>query len=212
MKAARAQLALRTLLNPHASQWQKIPEAAVLLRAAPLHLQPSRYIRTKWADRPVGVVRSVAVKVGYSSRYMFLRLQWSDPLPNVDYGRGMTFPDAAAVMFPTSGHAPPVAMGSPDEPVNIWYWRADSSRPQNLRAQGPGTVEPIDGPELWARANWQSGQWHLVFARALGDGGPGNVSLRPGSRVLAAFAIWEGNNQERGGLKAVSHTWTEIIL
>ncbi len=212
MKAVRLQLALRTLLNPRSPQWQRVPEEVVPLMGTPLHLQPTRYIRAAWADRPYGAVRSLGVRVAFSSSHIFFRLEWPDPNRNVDYGDGTTFPDAAAVLFPLNGDAPLLTMGSPQAPVNAWYWRADLERPQNLVARGLGTVEGAEGPALWAQAYWEEGRWHLVLARALGEGGPTAVSLVPGGTVKVAFAVWEGGNQERAGLKAFSGYWRELEL
>jgi len=212
VKAARLQLALRTLLNPASPQWQRVPEEVVPLIGTPLHLQPTRYIRATWADRPYGVVRSLRVRAAFSSSHLFIRLQWPDPNRNVDRGDGTLFPDAAAVLFPLNGDAPLLTMGSPQAPVNAWYWRADLERPQNLVAHGLGTVERAEGPELWARAQWQEGQWHLVLARALEGGGATAVSLSPGAKVKVAFAVWEGGNQERAGLKSFSGQWRELEI
>ena len=50
------QLATRTLLNPAAAQWDKIPAEELALGATPLQGQPSHYVRTAWAGRPVGAV------------------------------------------------------------------------------------------------------------------------------------------------------------
>ncbi len=207
MKAVRLQLALRTLLNPAAPQWQKVPEEVIPLVGTPLHLQPTRYIRTAWADRLIGAVRAVRVKVAFSSTHIFFRLQWQDPNHNVDYGDGTTFPDAAAILFPINGDAPLLTMGSPDSPVNAWFWRANLRAPQNLVAHGLGSVEKAEGPPLWAQATWTDNEWHLVLARALGEGNFSAVALMPGREVKVAFAIWEGGNQERGGLKAFSQQW-----
>ncbi|MBK8309158.1 MAG: hypothetical protein IPL00_19195 [Gammaproteobacteria bacterium] len=34
------------------------------------------------------------------------------------------FPDAVAMLFPLAENAP-LFMGTPEAPVNLWYWRAD---------------------------------------------------------------------------------------
>lgn len=208
----RLQLALRTLLDPFRPQWERVPEEVVPLMRTPLHLQPTRYIRATWADRPYGVVRAVQVRVAFSSSHIFFRLQWPDAQPNMDYGDGTVFPDAAAVLFPINGDAPLLTMGSPEAPVNAWYWRADLSRPQNLVAHGLGTVAEAEGPELWAHAIWRDGRWSLVLARALGEGGATAVTLVPGMVAKVAFAVWEGENQERAGIKSFSGIWRELEI
>ena len=42
MKAVKLQLATRTLLNPAAQQWAKVPAEEMIMGGTPLHQQPSK--------------------------------------------------------------------------------------------------------------------------------------------------------------------------
>ncbi|HXF50784.1 MAG TPA: ethylbenzene dehydrogenase-related protein [Dehalococcoidia bacterium] len=199
------------LLDPKAKAWEQVDREVIDLVGTPIHRQTSRYVRTVWADRLIGRVRAVAVRAAHDGQRLAIQLEWNDETENNDYGNRQ-FPDAAAVLFPSNGDAPLGTMGSPDAHVNGWFWRADLSEGQNIVAQGPGTVEKANGATIDAKGVWKDGRWSVVLSRTLSARGKDNVKLAPGKAAKIAFAVWEGSNQERGGLKAYSRDWREITL
>lgn len=213
MKAVKLQLATRTLLNPAAPQWAKVPVEEVSLGGAPLHQQPSSYVRAVWAGKPLGTVRLLKVQAAHNSKDIAFRLVWDDETENRDHGNGSVFPDAAGILFPLNGDAPLEGMGSPEAPVNAWYWRANiaEGEAQNLIAKGAGTVEETAGGFTQARARWLDGRWEVVFTRPMTTGGDG-VQLSPSQPTKIAFAVWEGFSQERAGLKSFSKRWQELDI
>ena len=213
MKAVKIQLATRTLLNPAAPQWGKVPAEEISMGGTPLHNQPSRYVRTAWAGKPVGAVRFLKVQSAHNGKDIAFRLEWSDESENRDHGDGSVFPDAAGVLFPLNGKAPLETMGSPKAPVNAWYWRANlpEDEAQNLIARGAGTVEATPKSSAQARGRWADGCWQVVLARPLAVNGDG-VKLSPKGTAKVAFAVWEGSSQERGGLKSFSGHWRELEI
>ncbi len=213
MKAVKIQLATRTLLNPAAQQWAKVPAEEISLGGTPLHQQPSRYVRTAWAGKPLGAVRYLKVQAAHNSKDIMFRLEWADETENTNHSDGSVFPDAAGILFPLNGDAPLESMGSAEAPVNAWYWRANAAddEAQNLIARGLGTVETTEKSATQARARWTDGRWEVVFARPLKAAGEG-VKLSPGKPAKVAFAIWEGSSQERAGLKSFSKRWQELEI
>lgn len=213
MKAVKLQLATRTLLNPAAQQWDKVPAEEITLGGTPVQQQPSLYVRTVWAAKALGVARTLKVRVAHNSKDILFRLEWEDETQNGDHGDGTVFPDAAGILFPLNGDAPLESMGSPDAPVDAWYWRANMAQgeAQNLTANGLGTVQEAAKSRTQARARWLDGRWEVVFARPLGGGGAG-VKLSSRKRVKVAFAVWDGSGQERAGLKAFSKRWLELDI
>jgi complex iron-sulfur molybdoenzyme family reductase subunit gamma len=213
MKVAKLQLATRTLLNPGAAQWDRVPTEQLPLGAPPLHVQPSSYVRTTWAGRSLGAVRSLSVQAAHNGRDILFRLKWRDETENTDHGDGSAFPDAAGVIFPQNGDAPLLSMGSPKAPVEVWYWRAnfEDGSAQTITAKGLGTAE-VGKDEVQARAKWADGSWQVVLSRALAAKGVGSASLASGSATKVAFAVWEGASQERGGLKSFSKDWRELAI
>jgi steroid C-25 hydroxylase gamma subunit len=213
MKAVKLQLATRTLLNPAAQQWPKVPTEEISLASTPLSQQPSPYVRAAWAGKPVGAVRFLKVQAAHNGKDIAFRLEWADETENTDHGDGSVFPDAAGVLFPLNKDAPLESMGSPEAPVNAWYWRANlpEGEGQNVIARGAGTVQEIPKSFAQSRANWADGRWQVVLARPLTIDGDG-VQLSPKQSTKVAFAVWEGSSQERAGLKSFSKSWRELEI
>ena len=213
MKAVKLQLATRTLLNPTAQQWARVPAEEISLAGTPLSEQPSRYVRSGWAGKPVGAVRVLKVQAAHNGKDIAFRLEWADETENTDHGDGSVFPDAAGILFPLNKDAPLESMGSPEAPVNAWYWRANlpEGEGQNLLAKGTGTVQETPKSFAQTRASWADGRWQVVLARPLTIDGDG-VQLSPKQSTKVAFAVWEGSSQERAGLKSFSKSWRELQI
>lgn len=182
--------------------------------ATPLHEQPSRYVRTAWAGKPLGAVRLLKVQAAHNSQDLIFRLEWADESKNLDYADGSVFPDGAGILFPMNGDAPLLSMGSEKKPVNAWFWRANfaEGEAQNLVAKGLGTVSKSQKSKVHAQARHQDGRWQVVFARELGSGGAEGASLNAEKKTRVAFAVWEGASQERGGLKSFSKEWADLAI
>lgn len=213
MKAVKLQLATTTLLNPRAAQWGKVPVEDIQLSGTPLHLQPSRYVRTVWAGKQIGAVRMVKAQAAHNGQCLFFRLSWRDDSRNDSYGDGSVFPDGAAVVFPMNGNAPLDRDGAPDAPVNLWLWRAhkgDSG--ENLIARGLATEEPAGGEVIETRARWEDGRWEVVIARPIKPKSRETAPISTARPNKVGFAVWDGGNQERGSLHAHSREWRELVI
>jgi DMSO reductase family type II enzyme heme b subunit len=204
LKAIRLQLAHRTLLNAAAPQWERAPRAHIALIGTEAQAQPSVYVRTTWAGKHVGAVRSLAVQAAHNRQNLFFRLEWADPTHNADYGDGSVFPDAAAVLFPINGGAPINRMGSPADGIQAWYWRANHPEfGEALAFHGFATEKREPGPPVLNSATWEDGHWRVVIGARL-------AALAPSETV--GFAVWEGSNQERAGLHSYSPEWQELSI
>lgn len=201
----------KALLDPSAKAWGKIDREVVELGGMPIQLQTSRYVRTVWADKLVGKVRAVSVQAAHDGERLAIHLEWTDDTENKEFAERL-FPDAAAVVFPSSGNAPLVTLGTPEAKVNAWYWRADLEEGENLVAQGLGTDSPTKDTPIAGRGVWNNGRWSVVVSRSLKAKGADNVKLTPGKTVKAGFTVWEGSNRERGDLRSYSREWRELAL
>lgn len=199
------------LLDPGAKAWQKVDREVVDLYGMPVHLQTSRYVRTVWADKLIGKVRAISVRAAHDGERVAVQMEWNDDAKNTEFA-DRKFPDAAAVVFPTSADAPLVTFGAADAPVNAWYWRADLAEGENLVAHGLGTDRKTDGAEIASKARWEDGRWTVVLSRPLKVKGAENVKLSAGKSVKVGFTVWEGENQERGDLRSYSRQWRELTL
>ncbi len=212
MLAKKLTAEAKDLLDPAASAWDGVPAETIVMGGTPLAQQPSRYIRTVWSDRPIGSVRSLAVRSAHNGKEVFFLLEWDDSTQNTDYV-GRDFPDGAGLLFPLKGEAPLTSMGSEGQPVNAWFWRADlEDGAKNVIASGIGTVSESEKASIAARAQWNEGVWRVVFARQLTVAGNQSVALAPGKSVKVAFAVWDGSSGERAGIKSFSKKWRELTL
>ena len=214
MKVKRTDARTEELLDLSSQIWNKAPRATVVLSPTPAEMQPTEYVRVSWKGRPYGKASSMQVRALHNGAEIFFRLQWNDESPDGKIADIDQFADAAAVLFPLVEDAPLIGMGAKGKPVNAWLWRADWERPQNVAAQGMGTTERRDAQALAATARHARGRWDVVVARPLNsDGSPaGTVSLTPGTASKVAFAVWQGGNQERAGIKAFSPDWQDLQI
>lgn len=201
------------LLDPEASEWQSASEVTISLEPTPLSLQNSEYIKVAWQNRPYGRIKSLRVKALNNGQWLLLCLQWQVAQNVTQVTNNDVFPDAVGVLFPLNGQdAPLTEMGSPQQPVNAWYWRADHDRPINVTAVGRGTTVRHKNGSLSAQAQWKDGTWQVAIGRPLAAAAGEAVPLAAGQAVKTAFALWEGANQERVGLKAFSPQWHELVI
>ncbi len=214
MQCIRVPTARDRLLDPMASEWSGVAGEAIALGATPLANQPSEYVKASRNEDDVGKVRNVMVQTAHDGNEIFIRLSWEDAQKNVEVTETNMFPDACGVLMPLNGDDAPIdEMGSQGAPVNAWYWRAGAEdEAHNMVAHGLGTTRPAASATIEARSVWGHGAWSVVFARALAGEPEAAVDLAPGRSVRIGFAVWEGSNGERAGIKSFSKEWRELAL
>ena len=63
------------------------------------------------------------------------------------------------------------------------------------------------------RGVWKEGRWQVVIARALRiDTKEPVAQIDVGATTGFAVAVWDGASSERGGIKAFSGDWRELVL
>ena len=212
VKAQRVAASDGVLLDPVSSEWDSVAASELILQPTPITAQPSLYVQEKWKVQPYGLVQQAQVRAAHNGELLYFWLSWADPTNNDGIRDTDQFPDATAVLFPVNGDAPLQSMGSPQAPVNAWYWRPDLEVPFSVMAQGTGTTRRTQDSELRAQGLYAESAWRVVIRRGLASDGPGYVSLAPGTSRKVGFAVWQGGNQERGGLKAVSQDWEPLEI
>jgi DMSO reductase family type II enzyme heme b subunit len=142
-------------------------------------------------------------------------LEWEDASENRAPGDTTAFADAAAVLFPVVAGAPLITMGSAQAPVTAWYWRADDApgTGRQVVAAGLGTTRTLEDKAVKTHGVWAAGRWQVVIARPwqVATSEP-VVQVAAGQPVSFAVAVWEGGHGERGGIKAFSGQWRELVL
>lgn len=212
VRARRIAAAGPLLEDPGAAEWRRLPPDVLSLGPTPLASQPSLYIQASWQERRYGALPELAVQAAHNGDALFFRLAWADPTEDVAPADTDGFTDAAVVLFPLKDDAPLTSMGSPGLPVNGWYWRADVDEALNVTAQGTGTSARHRGTSVGARAAYADGGWTVVLWRPFAEVGKGSVRLAPGQKKKVAFGVWQGSNQERAGLKAVTLEWQPLDI
>ena len=212
VKAQRVASSDGVLLDPGSSEWDSVAASELILQPTPITAQPSLYVQEKWKTQPYGLVQQVQVRAAHNGELLYFRLSWADATNNDGIRDTDQFPDATAVLFPVNGDAPLQSMGSPQAPVNAWYWRPDLEEPFSVTAQGTGTTRRTHDSDLRAQGVYGESAWRVVIRRRLTSDGPGYVSLAPGTNRKVGFAVWQGGNQERGGLKAVTQDWEPLEI
>lgn len=69
-----------------------------------------------------------------------------------------------------------------------------------------------DQGRVQGKATWKDGVWRVLFRRPMVSTGQENEArLEPGRLQAVAFAIWNGENKERNGQKAVA-PWFQLAI
>jgi DMSO reductase family type II enzyme heme b subunit len=178
------------LADPAAPAWSAAESVTVALGAVPLDEQPTEYIQVAWADRPYASVREADVAAAHDGTNLWVRISWADP-----GGESREFPDGAAVAFPCSADGAPATMGSADAPVDLWCWHESRTDARRVVSRGPGVLGAADADGLAAGGVSADGRWTVTLGAPL-------ASIGDTSRL--GVVVWNGANEERAGLGAVS--------
>lgn len=191
--------------SPDDAAWRDAIEYAMDLNLAP-PVHPSINLRYD----PSTPALPVKLRAASDGQSLYLRLRWDDSSQNTTTSRE-AFADGVAVQFALEGgDSTSYMMGAASTPVNIWYWKAGSDEAQNLAAGGFGSTTQLARGQLWVTSNYRSsGEWVVVFSRPLDQEGDYQVDLGNGS-TLIALAVWQGDKQQRDGLKHVSPGWVTL--
>lgn len=184
------------------------------------------------APRGGGSVKDLQVASIYTDGEILIKLTWEDKTKNSQFSPTEKYSDACAVEFPVNDkQMPSFALGEKGNPVNAWLWRAiveekekidyppaysdfyrsgsidtviknEQPTAENLVAEGFGTVTSLEVQDVQAQGIWKNGQWVVVMKRRL-DSASG-AAFKKDMIIPIAFAIWDGANAERDGIKSIS--------
>jgi len=198
------------LLNPFSPVWNNIETHTLPLYQTPLkmveHLSPFMAL-----SEDHGKIKSLQFKMVHNGKTASIYITWKDETRDDNIEDLDQFIDSVAVMFPMTDNAQSITMGDADNPVNMWFWRADKKHPYDVIAHGFGTSQRRDGEQLGlnVQSEYKEGHWHVVFQRNLRVNliSHQQVSFKPESVSGIAFAIWDGSNKERSAQKSFSGDW-----
>lgn len=200
------------MLDPTVDEWASVPSEAVQLRPTPIGSQPSHYVINSWREKPYGESSLLEVTAAHNGEALLFRLSWPDPTEDDRIDDTDRFGDGVAVLLPVVEGAILQSMGSVERPVNAWYWRADIGAPFSVTAKGFGTTVRKDDGSIVVGARYEDKAWHVVLARRFDVDEEGTAPLQPGMVTQAGFAVWQGSNRERAGIKAASAEWESLEI
>lgn len=186
-----------SLADPSSAAWGSAETVSVSLAPVALEVQPTAYIRETWANRDYGQTAKAEIKAASDGDRLYLRVEWADdPVPNRE------FQDAVSAIFPTNGSGVLATLGNEEKPLALWFWEQGRPGPLRLISTGPGVVEKDNEAALGASGVLADGRWSVVLS------GPAAVA----EKRKVALAVWNGSNEERAGLAAVSREWLPLEL
>lgn len=200
------------LLDPRDDGWAQVTGETLQLQPTAIGSQPSRYVINAWQERAYGESGPLNVAAAHNGESIFFRLSWDDLTRDDAIGDTDRFGDGAGVLLPVVEGAPLQSMGSFTKPVNAWYWRADLDAPISVTANGLGSTVRHPNGSVLASAHYSDEGWEVVIARPLAVAAEGFAQLMPGQSTFVGFAVWQGSNQERAGIKAASFDWEPLEI
>ena len=195
MKVSKVSAPAAELADPAAAVWRGVASESVNLAPVALAAQPTEYIREAWANKAYGRTPKAMVAAASDGQRLYLRLEWEDDeQPNGE------FQDAVAGVFPTNGDGALATLGDAQKPLAVWYWEQGRPGPLNLTARGPGVFRKGDSAALSANGALNERRWSVVISGPAAAAKAGKVGV----------AVWNGSNEERAGLAAVSRDWLKL--
>lgn len=232
------------MLAPEEASWRLVQQPKVL-RAVRVMSTPQAVDDIEWNAGPQtrfvlsplswdrDAIFELSASAVHDGEQLAIRLRWDDP--SEDGPGGELLADALALAFAAHANAPLVGMGSGEDPLAIWYWRA-AARPSEQSALAPhetlggpaagaSSVRKIEarsfgsletGPDavLQAQARRTATGWEVIFVHPLGAltaGGPEGLALVARRSLPFALACWNGGAGDRAGRKSFT-IWQQIAL
>jgi DMSO reductase family type II enzyme heme b subunit len=177
---------------------------SVSLIPAPTVTQPGGYVPVAYADRGTPRTTQAEIAVAAVGKGWKITLAWACGKPVQDMANETDkFVDACAVLVPQVADAPWMSMGEPGKALQGLLWRPDKSAPFLIHAEGLGSVKRTPAPaSAKVSGAWRNGRWQVVFEL------PEWPALEKQRQI--ALAVWQGQEQERAGLKSISAGWLAL--
>lgn len=219
-------------LDGSAPEWQAIPAVVVPLTAQrtafpmgggevasvmvrSVHHGDKLYVAVEWPDTTLNESTTEPEAFSDAAAIQFPALAGTE-VPSICMGRADSavniwhwradsqagisdMPDKGYVdLYPSTEdlYYPARAAGNP---------MATSSSPvQNLVAGGFGTLTATEIPTVEAQGTHLSGRWSVVFSRPFEPSGELQPTFSTDEAIDTAFAVWDGELEQRNGIKSVS--------
>jgi len=123
------------------------------------------------------------------------------------------FSDAMAIqipsVLPTGARKPYFIFGDAQNSVDLWFFDLARPEPLQLTGRGSADIAPNDTGDLTGVANYDQGEWSVIFKRPLRP--TSGASFSPGGFMPIAFSVWDGFSRERGNRRGLT-AWYSVYL
>jgi hypothetical protein len=142
------------------------------------------------------------------------RGDWQEDINEVYKEVEDTYPNMWVDFYPFSISEPPYKIPLLQSINNTFVpgWAAENPLSQPIKvtpisdliAEGFGTLTFKPDQKVIGRGVWENGVWSVVYARPLDTEDPSDTQFTVGADKSFAIAVWNGENQEVDGRKAIS--------
>ncbi|MCP4043688.1 MAG: c-type cytochrome, partial [Gammaproteobacteria bacterium] len=173
---------------------------------------------------------SITVRALYDESEIAILLEWDDRTKSIPGDTAAitvadpneVYEDSVAVQFPMEipkgVQKPYFGMGDAGKPVNIWQWKSGTTdKPESvglMNSTGFANIERRDaaGSGITVKGAYDNGVWRVVIKRPLTTAeADKDIQFAEGKFIPAAFAVWDGSNNEKGS-KHTTTAWYWLIL
>ena len=200
-------------LSPDSAFWNS-PQGP---KKTVIELGPQLITNPQW---PNPSIKQVTLSVARTEKEMAVRLEWQDDSVDDGLDNSRLYTDQIAIMFPLhrNGEVPPIMMGTEQQVVNIWQWKAvrqvavdalKKSRQagpmtpvEDMNAEGFSTLTRQDHQDVMGQGLRSEAGWQVVFKRTLQTADTLDTQLIDSTPM--AVAVWNGSNRETNGQKGIA--------
>jgi mono/diheme cytochrome c family protein len=128
-------------------------------------------------------------------------------------GQPSEFSDAVSIQIPSQTPAgarkPYFIFGDAQNSVDLWFFDLAGPGPLQFTGKGSGDIAPNATGDLTGGANYDQGEWSVIFKRPLRatSGAP----FSPGEFLPVAFSVWDGFSRERGNRRGLT-VWYSVYV
>jgi mono/diheme cytochrome c family protein len=123
------------------------------------------------------------------------------------------FSDAVSIQIPSEVPAgarkPYFIFGDDQNSVDLWFFDLATPSPVQFTGKGSASVTPKDTKDLTGVANYDQGEWSVIFKRPLAPASGARFSA--GEFMPMAFSVWDGFSRERGSRRGLS-LWYSLYV
>ena len=111
--------------------------------------------------------------------------------------------------MPAGARKPYFLFGDAENSVDLWFFDLATAAPAQFTGKGSAALAPNDTGELTGVANYDQGEWSVIFKRPLRP--KAGAAFTPGQFLPIAFSVWDGFSRERGNRRGLT-SWYSVYV